>query len=98
MSDRDKIIQDILEHMKKYGGDNSDWYVGITSSPGDRLFGDHKVDVKKDIWISIKANSEDMARNAEAYFIDDIGTHGDKGGGQYPYYVYAYKMTENTIE
>ena len=39
-----QIKYEILAYMKEFGGDFSDYYVGITHDPENALFKDHKVD------------------------------------------------------
>ena len=54
---RQEIIDDIKSHMQKRGGEYSDWYVGISKDAKDRLFNDHSVKEKKDVWIYRSASS-----------------------------------------
>ena len=93
------IIAEIKAFMAKWGGDYSDWYVGIASDPRQRLFNDHTVDEKKDAWIYREAINAEAARTVEEYFINKIGTDGDTGGGDYTTkFVYAYKKASHTTE
>ena len=94
---RDSIIRDITKYMEEFGGYYSDWYVGIASSPKERLFDAHNVE--KDGgngWIYLEADTESIAREVESYFINQKKTRGGTGGGTYPRYVYAYKITSDT--
>lgn len=91
------IISEIKEFMKKWGGNYSDWYVGIASDPRKRLFTEHNVDEKKDAWIYRKCDNSDIAREIEEYFVEILGTDGGAGGGdETTKYVYAYKKAPHT--
>jgi len=93
----------IIEKIETYLVNNgvkfySDCYVGIAEDARERLFSDHKVLEKGDIWIYEPAESDDEARNIEKYFLDK-GMKGDTGGGSNKStYVYSYKINEHTSE
>ena len=94
---KQEIIDDIKSHIQKRGGENSDWYVGISKDARDRLFSDHSVKEKKDIWIYRKASSSQTAREIEDYFVNTVGTDGGTGGGDNSSdTVYAYKKARHT--
>ncbi len=93
------IIVEIKAFMAKWGGNYSDWYVGISSDPRQRLFNDHNADEKKDGWIFRKAFNSDLARQVEGYFVNTLKASGDTGGGDYTTkFVYAYKKSSHTNE
>jgi hypothetical protein len=92
------IIADIKAHIKKCGGSYFDWYVGITGDRNQRLFVDHNVD-RKGNWISRGASSIKVSRAVEKYFIDNYATQGGTGGGDDDsVIVYAYEVTDDTVE
>ena len=94
--DYDAIIKEIETYMGKFKSYYSEWYVGIAFDPKDRLFNDHKVD-EKGIWIHRGADSDDVARDVEKYFIEQRKTDGGTGGGDSSTkIVYAYKKNTNT--
>ncbi len=96
---KETIKSEIKEYIENCGGNYSSWYVGIATSPKNRLFEDHNVDEKNDRWIYVLANSSDIAREIEKYFIEKLGTDGGTGGGDdSSKYVYAYKKTSSTKE
>jgi hypothetical protein len=96
---RDQIIADIESHINNNGADFGQWYVGIASSPRDRLFNDHNVRENGDAWIFREATSSAVAREVENYFINVKGTQGGAGGGDYgSRSVYAYKIKSHTRE
>ena len=92
------IKKSIISDFEKYVGndDYSNWYVGITNDIDRRLFGEHKVDMKQDRWIHSPADSKDVAREVEEYFLDK-GMDGDTGGGNDDtIHVYAFKKNGHT--
>ena len=95
-----KTKQEIISDVKNYIGNNfSNWYIGIAADPRQRLFVDHNVDEKNGNWIFSKAQSSDEARDIEMYFIDNLRTKGDSGGGDdTTEFVYAYFTTPTTQE
>ena len=88
------------EILNYIGSDNkSNWYVGIATYPRDRLFRDHCVDERNGQWIyNTNPMSETDARDTEKYLLETYPFQGDVGGGIYPTYVYAYKITSYTRE
>lgn len=95
MASEQEIKAKITDYMQK-GGTPSSWYVGVASDPKSRLFSDHGVQEKGDLWIYEPADSEAAARNIESYFIKTLGTDGGPGGGTNPRYVYAYEKNAHT--
>lgn len=97
--DTNAIIRDITQYVDQHGGQHVGygWYAGIASDPDDRLFQQHKVD-RQSAWIHCLADSDQSAREAEAY-LHRIGYKGGGGGGSYmSTTVYAYKITPTTVE
>jgi hypothetical protein len=94
-----KILDDILNYIRQNGGDFSQWYCGVAADPKDRLFTGHGVQEKGGLWIySGDLGSDDAARRVEQHFLD-LGCKGGPGGGdQDSRYVYAYKITSQTVE
>ncbi len=93
---KQQIITDINTHMQQHGGSNSAWYVGIASDAGKRLFNDHNVNEKGDVWIFRQAISSSVARDVEKAYLD-AGCDGGSGGGDASTtYVYAYRKTRST--
>lgn len=92
-----QIKTEIKQYIDNNGGSYSSWYVGITGDPKVRLFEQHDVHENGDNWIWKEAGSNQEARNIESYFVNDLGTSGDTGGGDdSSVYVYAYKMNSHT--
>lgn len=93
------IIDAIEEHLgKSYKKHYQDFYVGITSDINARLFVAHNVPEKGHWYIYQWADSEDVAREVEKYFLDfgmDGGTGGGTGDGDVRY-VYCYEKGPNT--
>lgn len=94
---KQEIIDDIKSHIQNRGGEYSDWYVGISKDAKDRLFNNHCVKEKKDVWIYRKASSSEVAREIEGYFVNTLNTSGGTGGGdESSDKVYAYKKARHT--
>lgn len=96
---KDAIINDIEKHLsdsvKEY---YRDFYVGITNDVNRRLFTDHNVDKDNDWWIYCKADSEEIARDVEKYYLE-LGMKGDTGGGnpeKPPFFVYSYEISDHS--
>lgn len=90
-----KIIQDFQNYMDNVGDRCPDWYVGITSDPKQRLFGDHGVDEQYG-WIHAPGDTNEIARSVEKYFLA-LGCDGDTGGGDNSSkVVYAYRKNSHT--
>jgi hypothetical protein len=91
-------VLEIENYIAKCGGAYREWYCGIASDPRQRLFIDHSVDEKNDIWIFRDCGNESSARDSERYFLNK-GCKGDEGGGDWQTkYVYAYKITSHSRE
>lgn len=96
---REEVINEIEQYILKNGGDYPDWYIGITSDPNDRLFNGHRVEKDRIPWIYRLCSSSDVARIIEDYFLGERGTMGGPGGGDDDAtYVYAYKISDGTVE
>lgn len=96
MANKAVIISEINAHVAKSGKPHADWYVGIATDVRKRLFEEHGVD-QKGWWIYREADSELVAREAEAELLK-LGYDGGTGGGDRPRYVYAYLKGPNTRE
>lgn len=93
-----QAIAEMHAHMKKCGGDYSDWYCGITKDIKQRLFQAHSVEKGKNAYIYRTTESDEDARQIEVHFLDK-GCKGDTGGGdEDSTIVYAYKIASNTVE
>lgn len=93
------VIQEIYDYLHDEcgGGNYNDYYVGITKSIDNRLFGDHKVP-NNHCWIYRQSASDTDARAVEKYFLDK-GMNGGAGGGDNESdFVYVYKVASFTNE
>lgn len=92
------IILEIDSHMQKSGVKNAGWYVGITGDVEERLFGFHKVPRQNHWYIFRRATSADEARAIEAAY-HKVGCQGAGGGGDHTaVFIYAYVITNQTVE
>ena len=93
------IIDEINDHLSKSGKRYySDFYIGITIDVERRMFSEHNVPKESTWWIYRTAESSEIARQVESYFLDK-GMRGDKGGGtDASNIVYCYAVGPTTIE
>ena len=96
---KETIKEKIIEHLLKRNVEFwNEVYIGIAQDPHKRLFEEHNVKEKGGIWIYIKANSSECAREVEKELIT-LGANGGPGGGSdETIYVYAYKITNETVQ
>ncbi len=93
--DYSTVIKRIEAYMRKFEGDYSDWYIGITKDLDEELFNLHKFE-ENGIWISFGADTDEVAKKIEKYFLDK------KTGGnpidleEDTRIVYVYKKNSNT--
>lgn len=99
--DKQTIIQTINQHLTKSDKEYyQDYYIGITNDIVERLFGYHQVDKDNDWWIHCKADTEEISREVEKFYLEK-GMDGGTGGGtpnDPPLYVYCYEIGEHTKE
>lgn len=94
------IMQEIENHLVDEcgGGNYSGYYVGITKSIDNRLFGTHKVPEKGHCYIYRVAFNDTDARAVEKYFLDKGMQGGGSGGDEESVYVYVYQVSYLTVE
>ena len=99
MATAQEIYDAIMKYIDDSGIAYNNWYVGIASSPKDRLFTDHNVNEAGGHWIYQDAGSQAAARKIEKFILDTHSTQGGKGGGdETTTWVYAYAITPQTTE
>lgn len=93
----EKIITEINEHLgKSYKEFYSDFYIGITDNINERLFGFHQVPQRGHWYIYMPADTDEIARKVEKFFLD-LGMQGGTGGGSSKsIMVYCYEISQNT--
>lgn len=69
----------------------SDFYIGITDNIEERLFGFHRVPRSGHWFIWRPADSADVARRIEKYYLDKGMDGGTGGGDGDTRYVYCYE-------
>lgn len=97
--DKETIISEIMDYMNKSCPDKTPFkklYIGIASNARDRLFNDHEVDEKRDVWIYRTASSDKVAREIEKYFIDKGFDGGPGGGDENTKQVYCFLQNDHT--
>ena len=96
---KQEIIDAIMQHLKLSPKPYySDFYIGVTSDINERLFHAHGVPETGHWYIYRYADTEDIAREVEKYFLD-LGMQGDTGGGTGDgdvRYVYCYELGPDT--
>jgi len=94
-----EFANQFIEYVSQNGGNGSEWYVGITNTPEERVFVEHNVDRSTGAYIYDNTFNEKNARTVEQYLIGKLKTKGGGGGGdETSTWVYAYKITHLTIE
>tara|TARA_B100000029_G_scaffold235488_1_gene232618 strand:- start:49 stop:354 length:306 start_codon:yes stop_codon:yes gene_type:complete len=93
-----QIKYEILAYMKEFGGDFSDYFVGVTDDPENILFKVHKVSRKKDPWLYKQALTFQAARTAQDYFLTRLRADGEPviQGNEDMDCVYVYKKSKRT--
>lgn len=95
----EKIITEINQHLGKSDKEYyQDYYVGITNDVDERLFGFHQVPKLGHWFIYCPADTDEIARNVEKYFLE-LGMDGGVGGGTAESkIVYCYEKSPKTKE
>ncbi len=93
---RSEIIADLEVHVAKFGGDYSEWYVGVTANPKERLFTQHRLRSTGDAWIARRALDDLQAAEVQEYFKSVRKTQGGSKGTLQDIFVYAYKRKAHT--
>ena len=94
-----QIKFEILAYIKEFGGDFSDWYVGIAADPKSTMFQTHKVHQEDDIWLHKQALTFSACKTIQKYFLDILKTDGEvvSAGDEDTDCVYLYKKSGRTI-
>ena len=98
MATAQQIIADIEAHIRNSRHAYREWYAGITADIEQRLFGAHRVPRENHWRIHREADSANIARDVEAYFLQRGCQGGGGGGDNTSRYVYAYVVTSQTRE
>lgn len=94
-----QIKFEVLAYIKEFGGDFSDWYLGISEDPMRTLFETHKVDKEADSWLYRQALSFGACRTLAQYFLGTLQVDGvlAQRGEEDLDCVYLYKKSERTV-
>jgi len=93
-----QIKYEILAYIKEFGGDFSDYYVGVSDDPKKTLFTVHNVNRKKDPWLYKQALTLQAAKTAQNYFINRLKVDGAQQSdlNEDTDCVYVYKKSRQT--
>lgn len=89
------VIKRIETYMSKFEGDYSDWFVGITKNLDEGLFELHNVE-DAGIWISFGADTEEVAKRVEKYFLEKNTDGNPKELQENARIVFVYKKNSKT--
>ena len=94
-----QIKFEILAYIKEFGGDFSDWYIGIAADPKGTMFQTHKVHQDDDIWLHKQALTFTACKTIQKYFLDILKTDGEavSEGDEDTDCIYIYKKSSRTI-
>ncbi len=96
---QERIVREYLvRHINSRGGRFSDWYCGITDDIERRVFGEHNVSRRSTTCRTRRCYRSNNARNVERALLEKGCAGGDGGGGDRTFYVYIYRITDNTRE
>lgn len=95
----DEIVEKFDDHLRKSGKRYySEFYIGISQNAQRRLFEEHHVDKENSWWIYTTAETSEIARAVERYYLE-LGMRGGSGGGdENSNMVYCYVVTPTTTE
>ncbi len=72
-----EIISDITAHIRKLGGDFSNWCVGIARDAHNPVLQAHQLEERNDGLIYREAYTATSARSVRDYFVTQLGTVPD---------------------
>jgi len=92
----EQAYNEIKAYIDKQGKPYQSWYAGIAFDAQERLFRDHNVSEKGDLWIYKRCPNDQDARSVEEALLK-LGCDGETGGGdESTTYIYAYLKSSNT--
>jgi len=93
-----QIKYEVLAYIKEFGGDFSDYYVGLTDDPQKALFTTHKLDRDKDPWLYKQALTHGAAWTIQKYFLSQLKSDGQPptNNNEDTDCVYVYKKSKRT--
>ena len=89
---------EILAYIKEFGGEFSDYYVGVSNDPKKSLFTVHNVNPTNDPWLYKQALTLQAAKTAQSYFINRLKVDGIQPSdlNEDTDCVYVYKKSKQT--
>lgn len=97
MIDNTPYIDAIEKYIASEGSGYPKWYVGITDDVERRLFKEHNIP-KHYWWIIRQTANKEAAEMIEKYFLDQGCQGAPRGGNEQSRVVYAYRITNSTIQ
>jgi hypothetical protein len=91
------IISNFLYHINSWGGEYSDWIVGITSDVKEDLFIGHNI-TNETGWIWDECENGSIAYEIKDYFIKLGAISSSDGNDIESNFIYVYKKSANTTE
>ena len=92
------IANEMETYLRQVCGNYGRWYAGIAATPRERLFMEHSVREKGDLWIFRDCGTDAAARWVENYFLGRGCLGGPGGGDNMTRYVYLYQVGPHTRE
>ena len=94
-----QIKYEILAYIKEFGGEFSEWYVGVSADPKNEMFDHHSVDKENDIWLYKQALTFKACNTIQQYFLEILNTDGKPitNGNEDTDCVYLYKKSDRTM-
>lgn len=94
-----QIKYEILAYIKEFGGDFSDWYVGVSADPKNEMINQHSVDEEEDIWLYKQALTFKACNTIQNYFLEILNTDGElvTNANEDTDCVFLYKKSRRTI-
>jgi hypothetical protein len=84
--------------MRVFGGNNNQWYVGLTNDPKHSFLNIHKVDILEIGWI-LSERSQIHHLNFLIKYLTQIGCKNNPElDMKEPDQIYLYMITDNTVE
>ena len=93
----ESIKSDIKDHIRRIGGEYTDWYVGVARDAPSQLFNHHNVQRDGGAWIIRQAYGVKAALYVESHFVHRMGAGGGPAVEESDTdFVYAFRKLPGT--